>query len=98
MPDTLAEVLRQIDPYVQLNDGHTVASVESRLKLLDPRDLTEYAIYADAEGRLLIYELDIRGYLKRPAVMVEQKPPIPIPVAKQATKPSDFGYSSPGHA
>jgi len=96
MPYTLEEVLRQIDPYVQLNDGVCVSTVACRLMSVDCSDLTEYALGVDAEGRLLIYALDLRGFPIRPPVMIEQKPAVPAQALKKAPDPSQFGISIPG--
>ena len=96
MPYTLIETLRQIDPYVQLNDGVTVATVGCRLQTVDCRDLTEYALGVDSAGRLLIYELNLRGFPIRPPVLVEQKPPLPLHSPQVRHDRADFGFSITG--
>ena len=98
MPYTLVETLRQIDPYVQLNDGQTVATVAYRLRSIDPRDLTEYSLAVDAAGRLLIYRLNLRGFLIRPPVFVEQKSVPPIRFPRPRANPADFGFPTVGAA
>lgn len=95
MPYTLHETLRQIDPFVHLNDGQTVATVEQRLMSVDPRDLTEYAIGVDFAGRLVIYRLNLRGYLISPAAFVEVKPPDRPRSSK--VRAADFGTLLAGY-
>jgi hypothetical protein len=95
MPYTLHETLRQIDPYVQLSDGESVATVEHRLMFVDPHDLTQYALGVDAVGRLVIYRLNLRGYLISPAAFVEVKPPAQPRFSK--LRPVDFGLSLTGY-
>ena len=74
MPYTLFETLSQIDPYVQLDDGLSVATVRDRVASLEGfGEEDEYVMYVDAAGRLLIYKLDYRGRLIRPAAFVEHK-------------------------
>jgi hypothetical protein len=93
MPYTLVETLRQIDPFVQLTNGNTVAEVCHWLKSADSNDQTEYAMTVDSVGRLLIYRLDLNGRIIRPPAFIEEKPAAKIPPAKQQGKPTDFGFS-----
>jgi hypothetical protein len=85
MAYTLYETLRQIDPFVKLNDGCTIRTVEQVLFTLDPGDSEEYALFSDREGRLLIYRVGSGGYPIRPAVFVEQKN-TPAPAKKRKDK------------
>jgi hypothetical protein len=73
MSYTLHETLRQIDPYVKLNDGASIRTVEQVLFAADPSDPTEYAMFVDSVGRLMIYQLNETGYVMRPPVFIEEK-------------------------
>lgn len=97
MSYTLVETLLQIDPHVQLNDGHTVATVACRLMQIDPRDTGEYALDVDSMGRLLIYRLNFRGFPVRPAAFVEEKLHRPAQTAHAPLGENDFGFSIPGY-
>jgi hypothetical protein len=73
MANTLYETLRLIDPYVKLNDGVSIRTVEQVLFALDPADPEEYALFSDHEGRLLIYRLAPGGHPLPPAAFIEEK-------------------------
>jgi hypothetical protein len=94
---TLFETLRQIDPYVQLNDGMSVASVRSRLMNVDPTDLTQYALRVDGMGRLLIYRLNLRGFPIQPAAFVEEKAKVVSNSHNAGSHALEFGFSIPGY-
>ena len=70
---TLSEALRQIDPHVVLDDGVTARTVEQLLFSVDNASPLEYFIGKDSEGRLLIFEIDSRGFAVYPAAFVEKK-------------------------
>jgi hypothetical protein len=95
MPYTLSETFHLIDPYVQLSDGQTVATVAHRKMMIDHSELAEYSLEVDSLGRFLIYRLDLRGCRIHPPAFVEQKPPLPNPNKALAAGQSSFGFSYP---
>jgi hypothetical protein len=95
MPYTLSETFHLMDPYVQLNDGSTVATVAHRKLLIDHTELTEYSLEVDSAGRFLIYRLDIRGFRIHPPAFIEQKPVVPVSKKSMAAGQSTVGFSYP---
>jgi hypothetical protein len=73
MSYSLHETLNQIDPYVKLNDGVTIRTVQQVLFSAGPYDGTEYVMFSDPVGRLLIYEVGEFGSIVRPPVFIEEK-------------------------
>jgi hypothetical protein len=93
---TLFDTLRQIDPFVQLNDGHTIQTVQARLREINPFDLPEFVIRVDGVGRLMVFRLDWRGCIIHPPILVEQKSADPLPDAAAIPNSGKFGHSMVG--
>lgn len=73
MPFSLHEALQQIDPFVRLNDGRDVRTVEQLMFGTDGTDPAEYVLGVDENARLLIFRVGPRGFLESTPAFVEEK-------------------------
>jgi hypothetical protein len=87
---SLFETFCQIDPYVRFNDGARVTTAGQIRLMADPSDTTEYVLGTDGSGRLVVYQLSLRGYAVFPPAFVEEKSSDQPVVTDPIRKRSDF--------
>lgn len=70
MADTLIDVLKTLDPTMQLNDGATTWTVDNLIDAVDADD-AEYALGQASDGRTIVEKIDVRGYRVSPPAYVQ---------------------------